>query len=512
MKIFKLTICLFVSLFIFLALFSPAALAVDSDFNGDGSDEIAAMYDYPLYCSALWVWSKSGSMMNPTPWWASTYGSWNATNSKVVTGEFNGDAYDDVLALQSYPLSCAALWQFSSNGAGRFTQQAVWASMSGGFNVDLAKIAAGDFDGDGRSEIIALYEYPQSCAALWFFDYDGSKWTCNPIWASASGAFSVPGCQVAAGDFDNDGAAEFSVLQPFPQSCAAIWVFDKGATSWTARPWWASPSGGWNVASSKMVAGDFDGDGIDDLAAQYQYPANCAALWMFKSDGGRFTYTPWWASKSGAWDATKTKLVAGDTDNDTRDELYALYDYPLSCAALWEADSTGYSFNVYPVWASKSGAWDVKKSRLAGGNTFLPVRYPVGGQQIDINLSTQTLLCGETYYGEWREGVFFYDFSPIFSTLVSSGRPPFNTPAGYFSVYAKDPTVDMSGFGGTAEYYYVPNVPYVLWFTGNYSIHGAYWHNDFGNVRSHGCVNVPVDAAAWIYNWAPIGTPVYVHY
>jgi lipoprotein-anchoring transpeptidase ErfK/SrfK len=131
---------------------------------------------------------------------------------------------------------------------------------------------------------------------------------------------------------------------------------------------------------------------------------------------------------------------------------------------------------------------------------------------IDINLSAQTLVCYRRFLEEYEEGLYRWITVHDFSTLVSSGRSPFDTPTGSFTVYAKDVTGDMAGFEGTSEEYYVPSVPYILWFYRGYSIHGAYWHNDFGSVRSHGCVNVPVDAGAWIFNWAPVGTPVYVHY
>jgi lipoprotein-anchoring transpeptidase ErfK/SrfK len=67
--------------------------------------------------------------------------------------------------------------------------------------------------------------------------------------------------------------------------------------------------------------------------------------------------------------------------------------------------------------------------------------------------------------------------------------------------------------GGTgADRYDLPNVPHVMYFHKGYAIHGTYWHNNFGRRMSHGCVNANKAAAAWLYNWAPVGTPVKVHY
>jgi len=50
-----------------------------------------------------------------------------------------------------------------------------------------------------------------------------------------------------------------------------------------------------------------------------------------------------------------------------------------------------------------------------------------------------------------------------------------------------------------------------MFYSGNYALHGAYWHNRFGTPVSHGCVNLRVSQARWLYNWAPVGTRVVVH-
>jgi lipoprotein-anchoring transpeptidase ErfK/SrfK len=59
--------------------------------------------------------------------------------------------------------------------------------------------------------------------------------------------------------------------------------------------------------------------------------------------------------------------------------------------------------------------------------------------------------------------------------------------------------------------YDLPNVPWVASFKGPYTIHGAYWHHNFGHPMSHGCVNMKVSEAKIIYDWAEIGTPVIIY-
>ena len=75
--------------------------------------------------------------------------------------------------------------------------------------------------------------------------------------------------------------------------------------------------------------------------------------------------------------------------------------------------------------------------------------------------------------------------------------------------------------GGSKElgtYYYLPNVPYIMFFYNDkvskstgYSLHGTYWHNNFGVPMSHGCINMRTGDVAQIYNWATVGTTVTIY-
>ena len=121
-----------------------------------------------------------------------------------------------------------------------------------------------------------------------------------------------------------------------------------------------------------------------------------------------------------------------------------------------------------------------------------PVAAPTTGRWIHVSLGKQRLTA---YEGN----------APVYSTLVSTGTRTYPTVVGTFRVYTKIKSQRMSGPG-----YSLPNVPNVMYFIGGYAIHGAYWHNNFGRPMSHGCVNLPLPAAAWMFNWASVGTPVVV--
>lgn len=115
------------------------------------------------------------------------------------------------------------------------------------------------------------------------------------------------------------------------------------------------------------------------------------------------------------------------------------------------------------------------------------------GKQVVVDLSDQM-----TY--AYQDGVL------VRSLRVSTGLPGTPTVLGDYKVYYILESQRMTGPG-----YDLPGVPYVMYFYQGYALHGTYWHNNFGNPMSHGCVNMPTEEAKWFYeNFVEIGTPVHV--
>jgi lipoprotein-anchoring transpeptidase ErfK/SrfK len=110
--------------------------------------------------------------------------------------------------------------------------------------------------------------------------------------------------------------------------------------------------------------------------------------------------------------------------------------------------------------------------------------------------------------------LYAYDGTTLFlKSPVSTGLELTPTPRGTFTIYRKSPSRYMQGPlpGVSDQYYDLPGVPWDLYFTAEGgAIHGAYWHNEFGQPWSHGCVNLPLDAAQKLYDWADVGTVVTV--
>ena len=128
-------------------------------------------------------------------------------------------------------------------------------------------------------------------------------------------------------------------------------------------------------------------------------------------------------------------------------------------------------------------SWDIP-DEIASGSTLW----------IEIDLTNQMLYA---YRGNQLISGF----------LVSTGTSSHKTVTGTYKIYVKYPAYTMIGPG-----YHLEDVPFSMFFYKGYAIHGTFWHSNFGTPMSHGCVNMATDEAAWVYDNAPVGTYVFVHY
>jgi LysM repeat protein len=145
--------------------------------------------------------------------------------------------------------------------------------------------------------------------------------------------------------------------------------------------------------------------------------------------------------------------------------------------------------------AALQEANDLADARIlrVGQRIKLPEQSGAGRRWIEIDLAGQTLTA-------WQGDV------PVLYTRISSGKSGTPTVTGSYQIASKFQSQSMFGAD-----YYLPDVPWVMYFHGSYAIHGAYWHSAFGVPTSHGCINMRVDEARALYAWAEQGTEVVVH-
>jgi hypothetical protein len=134
---------------------------------------------------------------------------------------------------------------------------------------------------------------------------------------------------------------------------------------------------------------------------------------------------------------------------------------------------------------------------LEAAPQWSPRNWP---RRIEVNLSAQQLYA---YEGDLL----------VYQAPVATGRDGFNTPTGDYAIYDKYTMQTMVG-NAAGESWYVPDIPWVQYVVGGVALHGTYWHDQWGTGTrmSHGCINLNIDDAQWLFQWADIGVPVSIHY
>lgn len=130
-------------------------------------------------------------------------------------------------------------------------------------------------------------------------------------------------------------------------------------------------------------------------------------------------------------------------------------------------------------------------------NTSSPDGTSATTRWIEVNLAEQTLAVYE-------------DHRLAFATMIASGVEPFWTRPGAYQIYSKVESETMRN-NDPSDFYYLENVPWTMYFDGPRALHGAYWRTRFGYPQSHGCVNLSVGDANWLFGWTHEGDWVFVH-
>ncbi|HVU04521.1 MAG TPA: L,D-transpeptidase [Polyangiaceae bacterium] len=140
------------------------------------------------------------------------------------------------------------------------------------------------------------------------------------------------------------------------------------------------------------------------------------------------------------------------------------------------------------------GEWIPRKQLRVAALSPLPAGLAEGARWIDVDRDEQVLVAYEGAH-------------PVFATLVSTGKLHHETPLGLYRVRAKAATTSMAGDPDVPDRYEVSAVPWAVRFRSGLFIHGVYWHDGFGGILSHGCVNVSPKDAAFIFEWVDPKVP-----
>ena len=192
--------------------------------------------------------------------------------------------------------------------------------------------------------------------------------------------------------------------------------------------------------------------------------------------------------------------------DDEAHRLYRLYYSSVHWVVDYDVDAMGralYQLKCDQV-PSRPEYVRAEGLRMILPEEMTPISPTVENKRIEVNLEEEMLYA----YEDDRLAFKTRCATGAAYTIEGLGLQNFVTPYGQHAVVRKRPSRHMVGFVGRPDGYDLPGVPFCTYFTTEgAAVHGAYWHNDFGRQRSHGCVNVTADAAKWVYRWSMPSAP-----
>jgi len=201
-----------------------------------------------------------------------------------------------------------------------------------GASVAPASGAANDFTAPATYTVTAADTTTQAYTVTVSVALNPASFTESIGWNSGPG-FGMPDTnKVVSGDFDSDGNDDVAILCGYYVNRQAIlWVsLSNGTTFGNFTNWWDSGPGNWDVDGSKLSSGDYNNDNIDDVSILYGYQGTRQSkAWVFISNGTTTFNSPtmWWDSGPNNWDWNGSKLTSGDFNNDGASDLGVLYGY-----------------------------------------------------------------------------------------------------------------------------------------------------------------------------------------
>ncbi|MBD7910802.1 FG-GAP-like repeat-containing protein [Clostridium cibarium] len=318
-----------------------AERTVSGDFNGDGKEDVAAMYDYGNGESRIHVFLSTGSSFSyPSGygWWSETGYDAGKLKGRMVAGDFNGDGKDDIAGMYDYGNGESRIHVFLSTGSSFSYPSAYgwWNETGYDANKITGRMVAGDFNGDGKDDIAGMYDYGNGESRIHVFLSTGSSFSYQSAygWWNETGydANKITG-RMVAGDFNGDGKDDIAGMYDYGNGESRIHMFLSTGSSFSypsAYGWWNETGYDANKITDRMVAGDFNGDGKDDIAGMYDYGSGESRIHMFLSTGSSFSYPSaygWWHETG--YDAKRVagRMVAGNFNGTGGEDIATIYDY-----------------------------------------------------------------------------------------------------------------------------------------------------------------------------------------
>lgn len=305
--------------------------SLSGDFDGNGLSDVAMLYQYAECEVAIHMLLSTGTGFTYETYWWEASGYCPYAIKGGAAGDFNGDGKDDIAIVYDYGNCETRIHVLLSNGNGfDYQGNGGWWATSGYCAYAVKFVNAGDLNADGKDDLVLAYRYGSASTWLHAFLSSGSAFAYQGAWFNADGWLSLDAMKfMESGDINGDGKIDVVMACRYGPNETALLTFLSSGSGFNYQGWW------WHVdyysldAVKYMQVGDITGDGKADVAMSYRYGEYSSAIHSFTSNGSAFAYAPyWWQGEGYGWDYTTTfaigkfdgsggtpKVLAEETEN-----------------------------------------------------------------------------------------------------------------------------------------------------------------------------------------------------
>jgi RHS repeat-associated protein len=348
-----------------------ATQPISGDFNGDGKTDVATFCSYPNNRTLILVsWGDGhGNLSAPTVAWDSGSTGFSTATIQAVAGDFNHDGKADIAILQGFSGYDTKMEVFTSQGTTFSNPTTAWDSGAGNWDWTASKIVVGDFNGDGKPDVVAMYANANAQTVFHMFLGNGTGGFSGPTtwYDSGQGNWYGSATTLAAGDVNHDGKTDLIAMYDYGNCNTSQFVFFSTGTSLGApQQQWNSGAGNWCMGNSKLISGDFNGDGRGDLGVLYNYANNETRLFVFPATSSNTlgSAVVWYDSGQNTQPWPTMTPLSGDFNGDGKTDVVELNQGSSGTDTTITSNlSTGSAFNSSTQMLDLSGqttttAWD----------------------------------------------------------------------------------------------------------------------------------------------------------